>query len=262
VENNSALQTSPGFQTSSRTRPFRVGPTILVAVGVVVIFFAIGAAGSLYFFLTHGFDVAAYTRAAYGPFGIKLQAAIEIAIILYLLLVLPAVARTSLAGLGFTRPVSRDMAIVGGGIVAMIVVIEGLGTLLTIALHAHTPEAAIQVFLTLHTAIAKAGFALFAVVLAPFFEEFLFRLFLFNAMRAWWGFRPGAIVSALLFGFAHLQQGGTAVNVSLVVPLFCGGLILAWIYQRTGKAWASMLTHAGLNAVTLLAIAMYPSIGK
>ena len=144
----------------------------------------------------------------------------------------------------------------------MAVVLTLLGTALSALLRAHTPEEAIKVFLGLKSPLSKAGFAFFAVVLAPFFEEFVFRLFLFNAFRRWWGFWPGAIVSSVLFGCAHYQQSAANVNIALIVPLMLGGLILAWIYNKTANAWAPMLTHAGFNGITLLALFVAPQLAK
>jgi membrane protease YdiL (CAAX protease family) len=109
----------------------------------------------------------------------------------------------------------------------------------------------------------KALFALFAIVVGPVWEEFVFRIFLFNAMRKWWGFWPGAIVSSLCFGLAHAQPPFTPVMfLALSVPLAVGGIILCSIYTRTGSAWSNMITHASFNGLSLLLITVAPNLAK
>ena len=83
------------------------------------------------------------------------------------------------------------------------------------------------------------------VVLAPLAEEALFRGLLFGGMAARWGFWPAALASAAIFGAAHL-------NLSLWLPLSAAGLLLAWVYSRTGSLWASTVAHATLNGVSVL----------
>ncbi len=97
-----------------------------------------------------------------------------------------------------------------------------------------------------------AGIALFvvlAVVLAPLFEEVFFRGFLFRGLSASWGWMAGALVSSGVFGIAHAQ-------LDVFVPLFALGLVLAWVYQRTGSLWTSISLHALFNGISVLAWAL------
>jgi membrane protease YdiL (CAAX protease family) len=101
------------------------------------------------------------------------------------------------------------------------------------------------------------------VVLAPAFEESVFRLVLFNAMRQWWGFWPGAIVSSILFGLAHAQPPFTsAMFLSISLPLAVGGIVLCWVYAKTNNAWSSMITHGGFNALSLILLVVFPQLAK
>jgi membrane protease YdiL (CAAX protease family) len=55
----------------------------------------------------------------------------------------------------------------------------------------------------------------------------------------------GAIAaSALVFSAFHLSLG-------VLVPIFITGLLLAWLYWRTGSLWAAIGAHAGQNALAL-----------
>jgi membrane protease YdiL (CAAX protease family) len=91
----------------------------------------------------------------------------------------------------------------------------------------------------------------------------VFRVFLFNAMRKWWGFWPGAIVSSILFGAAHAQPPfGPSMFVALSLPLAIGGIILCTVYTRTGSVYSNMITHASFNGLSLLLITVAPQLAK
>jgi len=88
-------------------------------------------------------------------------------------------------------------------------------------------------------------FLLVAVVVAPLFEETFFRGFLFRGFADSWGWVAGAVVSAAIFGLAHLQ-------LDVFVPLFALGFVLAWVYKRTGSLWTSIALHALFNLLSVL----------
>jgi membrane protease YdiL (CAAX protease family) len=99
---------------------------------------------------------------------------------------------------------------------------------------------------------SAAGIALFvlvAVIMAPLFEEAFFRGFLCRGLVTSWGWVWGTVVSAAVFGLAHLQ-------LDVFVPLFALGLALAWVYKRTGSLWTSIALHALFNAISVLAWAL------
>lgn len=226
-----------------------------------MLLFAIFIVGSVAWVVTHGADIASLTRSLTSVFGIELQSAAEIAVIIYLALLVPAIAKCSLRDLGFRMPASEDAATTLAAIVAMFAIVTVLGTVLTNVLHVKQQEMAVQVFLHMY-GWQKIAFALFAVVVGPVTEEFFFRIFLFNAMRKWWTFWPGAIVSSILFGLAHAQAGGPAVLATLAIPLAVGGLVLAYVYARTGNAWTNMTTHAAFNGLSLILISVAPQLAK
>ena len=95
-------------------------------------------------------------------------------------------------------------------------------------------------------------------VLAPFYEEILFRGF---ALRVWWtthGTRTAIVRSSLLFVAAHvLFVGGDSFQEALSLA-FVGGVVrlpvafvLGWLYVRTGSLWAPIGLHAAFNAVLI-----------
>lgn len=94
-------------------------------------------------------------------------------------------------------------------------------------------------------ALGIAALVLAVVVLAPLAEEALFRGLLFGGLLSRWGLWPAALVSAAIFGAAHL-------NLSLWLPLSTAGLLLALLYAKTRSLWSSTVAHATLNGVSVL----------
>jgi membrane protease YdiL (CAAX protease family) len=262
VENSSPSPTSPASPIVFAPNAFSPASTILTVLGGVIILFGIVIIGGVVWITLHGFDPAALQKSLLGLFGIELQSVAEIALVLFLLAVLPAISKTSLRDLGFRAPDPADTGKIVAAIIGMFVLVTALGSLLSAALHFKTQELAVQVFLHMH-GLDKALFAIFAVVVGPVTEEFVFRIFLFNAMRKWWGFWPAAIISSILFGLAHGQQPFTlTMLVSLSLPLAIGGIILCSIYVRTGSAWSNIITHASFNGLSLLLISVAPQLAK
>lgn len=101
---------------------------------------------------------------------------------------------------------------------------------------------------------------LFAVVLAPAYEELLFRRVLFGRFLD--GGRPwlGIVLSSLAFALIHevpgLSGNGPAAIVQLWLVYGGMGAAFAWLYWRTGTLWASIAAHAGNNALALLLLAL------
>lgn len=94
---------------------------------------------------------------------------------------------------------------------------------------------------------ALALFWLTAAVLAPIFEETLFRGFLLPSLTRYLPL-PGAVaLSSLGFAVAHL-------NLSEILPLAMLGVILGTVYSRSRNLLASMVTHGLWNSGTLLSL--------
>lgn len=94
------------------------------------------------------------------------------------------------------------------------------------------------------------GIVIFAVlsivVLAPFAEELFFRGFFFAGLRRRWSLWPSAVLSGAIFGLVHAPTGPTAA-----IPLAGLGVGLAWLYNKTGSIYPSMLAHFLNNAIAI-----------
>ncbi|HTB64340.1 MAG TPA: CPBP family intramembrane glutamic endopeptidase [Opitutales bacterium] len=98
---------------------------------------------------------------------------------------------------------------------------------------------------------AKALLVFFAVLVAPATEELFFRAgiyrFLKSRLPAGWA----AIVASLIFALTH-------VNLEQFLPLFVLGMLLVWLYERTGNVRAPILFHAFFNLSMILVILLFP----
>jgi CAAX protease family protein len=88
----------------------------------------------------------------------------------------------------------------------------------------------------------------FAVAIAPVFEEFLFRFFIYGVLKKYFGCPVGVILSALLFSAAH-------AHFPSFVPLFVLGSCFAIAYEWSGSILVSMTMHSLFNSLTLTALA-------
>lgn len=101
-----------------------------------------------------------------------------------------------------------------------------------------------------HWKVAMLG--LLVVFVGPFFEEIVFRGWLFGGLRRSWGDTPALLLSSLLFALIHGDAPG-------LIPLFCLGMIFGWVYRRSGSLWASIIVHGFWNATTFsLLISVMP----
>lgn len=94
-----------------------------------------------------------------------------------------------------------------------------------------------------HAALLKI--AIDVVVVAPIFEELIFRGIVFSTLRTKWGFTASMIGSAMVFALAH-GYGPVAF-----LAVFWSGLLWAWLYERTGSVIPGMCAHAVNNGLVV-----------
>jgi membrane protease YdiL (CAAX protease family) len=82
-------------------------------------------------------------------------------------------------------------------------------------------------------------------VIAPIGEEFLFRGFIFTALRNWRGVWTAAAITGALFGLVHV---GSAPALDLV-PLAVLGFALCLLYRATGSLYPCVAAHALNNSL-------------
>ena len=79
-------------------------------------------------------------------------------------------------------------------------------------------------------------------VIAPLAEEIFFRGFLHAGLRSRWGVPLGALLSSLIFGLVHFAPG-------VFLGIFLMGLVLAYLYERSGSLWPCILLHGAINSL-------------
>ena len=82
-------------------------------------------------------------------------------------------------------------------------------------------------------------------VVAPICEEFLFRGFIFTALRNWCGTWPAAVITGVVFGAVH---AGSAPLIDLV-PLAGLGFGLCLLYRYTGSLYPCFAAHSLNNSL-------------
>ena len=93
-----------------------------------------------------------------------------------------------------------------------------------------------------------------AVVVAPASEELFFRGIFFRSLRDRYGFWPGAVGSALLFGLAHYVPSAWQDALLLQTIMVFTGIGLAWIYERRGNLVANIAAHMTFNTIGIVLI--------
>ena len=87
-------------------------------------------------------------------------------------------------------------------------------------------------------------FILATTVAGPIMEEFVFRRSILGIISRYSNFWVGAVVSSLLFAFAH--------NDGHLLIYFFLGFFFSLEYKATGRIWTSMITHVGMNTLVVL----------
>jgi CAAX protease family protein len=90
-------------------------------------------------------------------------------------------------------------------------------------------------------------FMAMAVLVAPVFEETVFRGYLYPLLAKSFGILPGIVLTGILFGLMHGYQLGW--TWSLVGILIVVGIVFTFARARSGTVVASFLMHLGYNSM-------------
>lgn len=106
------------------------------------------------------------------------------------------------------------------------------------------PQDTVEVIADERDTMALIALGALVVIAAPVSEEIFFRGFFFGALRAKMPFWGAALISGLVFGLVHIPSG-----IAQAPPLALLGVVLAWLYERTGSLGAPMIMHGFQNLV-------------
>jgi membrane protease YdiL (CAAX protease family) len=91
------------------------------------------------------------------------------------------------------------------------------------------------------------------VILPPIVEEIMTRGFLYSGLKTKLPKVIAALLTSILFATAHLELGsGSAPVWSAALDTFTLSLILVYLYEKTGRLWASIGLHMLKNFVAFL----------
>lgn len=144
--------------------------------------------------------------------------------------------------LGFTRPtlsVIGDAVVAAAGLWLLSIVVN----LISARLFGPHPQALIETFSSHHGLAAYAMDLVASALVAPLAEESLFRGVIYGGLAQRMPLWGAAVISALLFALFH--------GLGVTLPIFFLGLGLAYVYARAGTIWASISTHALVNAISV-----------
>lgn len=85
----------------------------------------------------------------------------------------------------------------------------------------------------------------YAVTFAPFFEELIMRGIVFRGLLLQFDPTSAMFLSGAIFAAFHF-------NVGSFIPISALGILLAWLYYRTGSIVPSVVAHAIFNGVNAL----------
>ena len=90
------------------------------------------------------------------------------------------------------------------------------------------------------------------VLVGPFFEELVFRGFLYGTLRGRFNRAAAVLASAGLFSLVH------GYGLVGFLSVFWSGVVLAWVYEECGSLWPSIAVHGignllySLNVIAML----------
>ncbi len=91
------------------------------------------------------------------------------------------------------------------------------------------------------------------VFMAPVAEEIFFRGFIFGGLRRYLNLPIAGLISGLLFAAAHGDPG-------LIVPFAGIGLVLAYLYERSGTLLAPIGVHFVFNGLSFMLLIFFPEL--
>ena len=223
---------------------------------------ALGVFGALVVFFVLGAAIVGGAMAAFGEDSVETDLAEAIAIalldVVLVVTVLVVIGRkgAGLAALGFRAPRRGWLRMLGFIVIAYFAAI-GLVNLYGIAIDVFgldQLEPSQQLpddFYDHDVVVIMTGIAI--VFMAPVAEEIFFRGFIFGGLRRYVNLPIAGLTSGALFAIAHGDPG-------LVIPFAGVGLVLAFLYERTGTLYAAIGVHFIFNSVSFLLLLLYPDL--
>lgn len=92
------------------------------------------------------------------------------------------------------------------------------------------------------------------LIVAPLFEEFLFRGILFSYLRTKFRAYTAIFLSSFIFSLFHFSPSQSIENIPLLLTLFAFGSYLGFAYEKTRSLFTSILLHVTFNSISVIRI--------
>ena len=109
------------------------------------------------------------------------------------------------------------------------------------------PQEILEKFKELENSFEISIFVIGSAVVAPIYEELLFRGIIFPKLIQKTNFTIALLLSSLIFAVLHF-------HLSALLPLFVLSIILSITYLYTSTIWASISLHALFNLISIIAV--------
>ncbi|MBO8158123.1 type II CAAX endopeptidase family protein [Thermosyntropha sp.] len=178
-----------------------------------------------------------------------LQFIVTVSLILFFAL---GVRKASLSDLGIKNVSFFSYLVYGlGGGLFLIAVILLLSVFVNYLKPDLNPQAYEEIIRTVKSFPQFLLVFLAGTVMAPLSEELFFRGMIYPVFRKYTGSALGMVLAGTVFGLAHW-------DLWRAVPLSIGGIVLCYIYEKSGSILVSALAHGIWNGV--MALALYMSL--
>ena len=253
-----------GWRDPLRGSPIRANRLTPILLWCSLMAYVLGSGGGLW--LGERLAPAGMTGKALEAWqGVVAASVTQVLVVATCLAVASRAFRTGLAGFGFGRGglsgVCLAVAWIAGGLLAALcctgVVVQAVQWITRLVWPGFQPPEH-GVFTTLHSGQATPTIRVLAIasaaILAPAGEECLFRGIFQTAIKKIVPPRPGSmyhrwVAIAAAAGVFGLMHAGTPQFVPALVVL---GVLLGYLYERTGSLWTPISVHLLFNAKSLL----------
>jgi uncharacterized protein len=182
--------------------------------------------------------------------AVGFQAVWSVAVLLFLLLMIRVYHRAPFwRSLAWRRFDSRQMPSVGQ---AILCILGGIGLAVAVGVVSYfvSNNGKLPIDQMFQTRSDVLWLMVFGIAFAPFFEETIFRGYLYPVFARKWGIPAGIVITGILFGGMHAAQlwGGWA---QIAILIFVG-IALTWARARARSVLASFLIHVSYNSFLFL----------
>ncbi len=155
--------------------------------------------------------------------------------------------RRPFSDLGFVKPLKRYVVL---GLIVGILLFVGIGLLGNVLTNLLGTPAPQSFAIAVKGVSYKWEFGLLTLlggVIAPIKEEMLFRGLMYPPLRQALGKGKGMLLTGLFFAALHF-------DIVRFLPLFIGGVVLSWLYERSSSIWPTIVAHGTWNILMALAL--------